>query len=120
MLLVGRGYGGSLAVWFRQKYPHLVRGVWAVGAPVLARYNNVEFLELAAQTFRGLTDGDDKQCYNILEAGMQELSRIARAGNFSQLNQMFNVCEKFEWNTHNDVFLVMSRVTNVLSYHATV
>lgn len=29
VILFGSGYGATLATWARQKYPHLVDGVWS-------------------------------------------------------------------------------------------
>ena len=29
VILWGSGYGGTIATWTRQKYPHMVNGVWS-------------------------------------------------------------------------------------------
>lgn len=37
--LVGSGFGGSLAVWAREKYAHLIDGAWGSSAFLEARFN---------------------------------------------------------------------------------
>ena len=37
VIMVGCSYASTMVTWFRQKYPHLVSGVWAVSGPLLAK-----------------------------------------------------------------------------------
>lgn len=37
IILHGTSYSGSLVVWFRRLYPHLIDGGWASSAPILAK-----------------------------------------------------------------------------------
>jgi thymus-specific serine protease len=39
VILYGKGIGASVAVWTKQKYPHLVNGVWASSAPLRSQLN---------------------------------------------------------------------------------
>ena len=37
VIMVGGSYSATMVTWFRQKYPHLVNGVWSSSAPLLAK-----------------------------------------------------------------------------------
>lgn len=37
VIVAGTAYGGNLAVWFRQKYPHLVDGIWSSSGALKAK-----------------------------------------------------------------------------------
>ena len=41
VIMVGASYSATMVTWFRQKYPHLVDGVWASSAPLLAQVDFV-------------------------------------------------------------------------------
>lgn len=103
VILVGREYGGALAVWFRQKYPHLVQGAWAARSAVLAKLNFYEYKERAGADFREIAGN---ACYDALEAGFTELEAIAVAGNYSELDRLMNVCDNHYVESENDVSIL--------------
>lgn len=116
VIMAGRNYGGSLAVWFRQKYPHLTAGVWASSASLQALQNHEQYKVLAAGTIRKWA-GDE--CYNVIDAGFAELEAIALNGQMAELNGMFNVCDDHSLETGNDVatlFLIMSEMFSSISH----
>lgn len=115
VILAGRHYGGSLAVWFRQKYPHLTAGVWASSAPLQSLHNHQQYMVNAAATIRELAG---VECYNVIDAGFAELEAIAVEGRLAELNKLFNVCEEHPLESNNDVatlFLILSDLFSSIS-----
>ncbi len=45
IIVSGCSYGGSLAIWFRSKYPHLVSGTIAKSPPLEAKTEISEFTD---------------------------------------------------------------------------
>lgn len=98
VIVIGAHYSGTLAAWFRQKFPHLAVAAWASSAPVLSVIDQHEFKELAAEAYRNI--GGDR-CYDALESGFAEMEQMVVAERFDELFEMFNLCEPLV--TRNDV-----------------
>lgn len=92
VIVAGSGYGGSLATWFRQRYPHLCAGAWASSAPIRAQLNHLEYKREAGAVLRRLAGNDD--CYARLQSGFEELEQTARSNRLAELNAMMSVCKE--------------------------
>lgn len=62
VILFGEEYGAALAVWARQKYPHLVDGVWASSAYVRPVINHAHLAINIGQTYRQV---GGQRCYDV-------------------------------------------------------
>lgn len=105
---MGRNYGGSMAVWFRQKYPHLTAGAWASSSAVLSLQNHQQYKENAGTRIRELA-GDE--CYDAIAAGFRGLEALAGEGKLSEVGGLLKVCDENPLETENDVaamFLMVS------------
>lgn len=115
VIVVGKKYGGSLAVWFRQQYPHLATGAWASSAPVYAKQNHYEFKENAGATLLRFAGAE---CYDQVERGFAQLERLAREQRLDELSELLQVCEKSPIVNQNDVselFIVLSEMFSTIS-----
>lgn len=105
VVLIGGHYSGSLAVWMRQRYPHLVDIVWASSAPLVSHINHMEYKQLAAQVYRDL--GRDS-CYTRLEEGFAQMERMVADGETVELAEMFALCEPLEHRKDISVFFALT------------
>lgn len=89
VIVIGGHYSASLAVWFRQAYPHLCTGAWASSAPLNALVNHQQYKELAGAVYRS-TGGD---CYNTIERAFAELEQYIRDDRADEIDEIFNTCD---------------------------
>lgn len=82
--------GGSLAVWFHQRYPHLTKGVWAHRANVQALQDNKQYGENVVNSLRRIVGSE---CYAVIEDGCRGLEAKAQAGELVKLSALLNICD---------------------------
>lgn len=86
----GYDHGGALAVWLRQRYPHLVDGVWASSASLHARKDFGEYLVNIGESIRKV-GGDE--CYNNTEQAFTNMGTYYDQRDFARLESHFDLCE---------------------------
>lgn len=87
VVLAGSQYAGSLVAWFRQKYPHLVTGVWASNAPLLAKVDNFEYNEIVGFSYyKG-------ECYDEIENGFKAMENMIENNQSAELSEMIGLCK---------------------------
>ncbi|KAF5300718.1 hypothetical protein FQR65_LT09114 [Abscondita terminalis] len=68
----GCSYSGSLATWFRFKYPHLVDAAWASSAPLRAVSDFYEYFEVAGEVYSNVS----WSCYNTIKVGYAKIKQL--------------------------------------------
>ncbi|XP_063763550.1 thymus-specific serine protease [Eleginops maclovinus] len=95
----GGSYPGSLAAWFRLKYPHLVHASVATSAPVHATVNFPEYLEVV---WRSLAS-ENADCPRIVEEASSTLVKLLKdPTTYDNITKDFNLCSKLQIQTEMD------------------
>lgn len=89
VILFGRGYGGSLALWARQKYPNLVDGVWASSAPIDAVFEYPQFMPNTYNVFNNI---GGPECGQILTGAFRFIEESIRVGDMSYVFERLKLC----------------------------
>lgn len=100
VILWGRGYGGALATWARQKYPNAVDAVWASSAPINAVLETREFMRNSAYTIRSI---GGPECGSILEEAYQIMDDAVRLRNTTWIEDRLRLCSPIDLDIEEDV-----------------
>lgn len=112
VILIGASYAGTLAVWFRQKYPHLVVGAWASSAPILAKVDFKEYKELVAHTFATIAG---YECTNKIQRAFGRTEELFRFYEFAKLQKHFNLCRNSNPGGKLNVWSFFSKLSHIFS-----
>ena len=92
VILFGGSYGGMLAVYMRQKYPHLVAGALASSAPIWtfpSMYNCTRFNQVVTSDFANY----NSTCVDAVKQSWPALRRIASTSEGLQwIESTFHLC----------------------------
>lgn len=90
---LGGSYPGSLAAWFRLKYPHLVDGSVSTSGPLLAKADFYEYLQVVEKALE--TTGPE--CNIAIKEAFEKVKFLTshRVG-WSMLTRMFTLCSPFD------------------------
>lgn len=89
VVLVGYQYGGGLVAWFRQKYPHLVAGVWSSSAMLYAKIDNYAYNEIVGDVYRQIGGAD---CYHHIENGFRAMDEMIANNQSAELSGRLGLC----------------------------
>ncbi|XP_059931536.1 thymus-specific serine protease [Gadus macrocephalus] len=95
----GGSYPGSLAAWFRLKYPHLVHASVATSAPVHATVNFPEYLEVV---WRSLASEDPECPLLVKKASDTLMERLKDPKTHDAITKDFNLCSALRLLTEMD------------------
>lgn len=101
-IVFGGSYSGSLAAWFRAKYPHLVVGAIASSAPVEAIINFKDYLAVVS---RSLGQSCDQ---SIREATDKLALELKRPLGWRAIEKQFKLCDPLNGTNTQDVYNLMS------------
>lgn len=91
VLVSGVGFGGSLATWFRVRYPHLANAAWSSSGMHNALMNFQEFAEAWGQSF---IERGSQECYNVIFVAFNVMQNLIDAGQENVLYEKLNICSE--------------------------
>ncbi|OCT80961.1 putative serine protease K12H4.7 isoform X1 [Xenopus laevis] len=107
----GGSYPGSLAAWYRMKYPHLAHMAVASSAPVKAQVNFSEYLEVV-QLALALNHSD---CPEAIKLASEEVSKLLEVSSFQMLTDDFRLCDLLQINSWMDAaYLLDTLAENIM------
>lgn len=115
----GGSYPGNLAAWLKLKYPALFVGTIASSAPVLAKSDFYEYMEVVGDGLRYFGGGE---CYHAVENAIVELRKLMDGGveGRKKIDEMFFPCYPMTNEYDDSVFegSVMSAFQGIAQYNA--
>ncbi|XP_043926183.1 putative serine protease K12H4.7 [Protopterus annectens] len=114
----GGSYPGSLAAWYRLKYPHLVHAAVASSAPVHAVVNFPEYLEVVRHSLETYSS----ECPVLVQNASDTVMDLLKdPKNYEKLSKDFNLCEVLDIDSDMDsgAFLeaLAGNFMNVVQYN---
>ncbi|XP_077468252.1 thymus-specific serine protease [Stigmatopora argus] len=95
----GGSYPGSLAAWFRLKYPHLVHASAATSAPIHTTVNFPEYLEVVGRSLAS----ESTECPLLVKKASDTLvERLNDPTTYENITKDFNLCSKLQIQTETD------------------
>ncbi|OTF78136.1 hypothetical protein BLA29_012616, partial [Euroglyphus maynei] len=96
-IVFGGSYSGSLAAWFRMKYPHLVAGAIASSAPVQAVLDFEDYLKVVDESL-------GEHCVREIKSATDDLSKLIKSkNNWPEIQKKFMLCSPFDGSNPLDV-----------------
>ncbi|XP_016960097.2 putative serine protease K12H4.7 [Drosophila biarmipes] len=92
VILVGGSYSGSLVAWMTQLYPDLIAASWASSAPLLAKADFYEYMEMVSRSIE-ISYGEN--CSLRIEKGLKYLVRLFDDNHIRDLLFKLNGCEDY-------------------------
>lgn len=107
---MGGSYAGNLAAWFRLKYPHITDGSIASSAPLTAKANFFEYMEVVNDALEYYSDATCPAALSMAAGGIAELAADGGGGGsgWQQLDQLFVTCAPI--SSEKDVSILMSNL----------
>jgi len=100
VIAFGGSYGGMLAAWIRQKYPHIVQGAIAASAPV-AQFTGLtpceDFNQLTSAVYRNASKG----CDDLISSSWKAIDTVASTDNGKAwITTQWKLCDPIKTQEH--------------------
>eukprot|EP01038_Epipyxis_sp_PR26KG_P004529 gene4529-6394_t len=120
VITIGGSYPGNLAAWFRLKYPSITYGSIASSAPVTAKVNFYEYMDVVGQSILHFSG---QKCYDAFTISAEIVANLAYQGfgssGMAKLETDFKTCGPITNELDLAVFLsdLMGNVQGTVQYN---
>ncbi|EDW83818.2 uncharacterized protein Dwil_GK13814 [Drosophila willistoni] len=112
VILVGGSYSGSMVTWMTRLYPHLIAASWASSAPLFAKADFYEYMEMVSQSIN-LSYGHN--CSQRIDKGLKHLSELFKENLIEEYLKRLNACKNFNPKDTLDRAAFFSGISNYLA-----
>ncbi|XP_026322308.1 putative serine protease K12H4.7 [Hyposmocoma kahamanoa] len=96
VILYGGSYAGNMALWFKQRYPHLAVGVVASSGPIKGQVNFEDYLNVVHRAF--LSEGGE-ECIAAIKLGIDDTLRAMETeGGRRELESAYRLCAPLDYD----------------------
>jgi serine protease 16 len=107
VITVGGSYPGNMAAWFKLKYPHVSVGSIASSAPLTAKTNFYEYMEVVADAINYFSG---QACNDAIQVASEKIASLAAqepgSDGYLKLQKDFQICSPLSGD--KDVSILMS------------
>lgn len=120
VITLGGSYPGNMAAWFRLKYPSVSQGSVASSAPLIAKTNFYEYMEVVGNSLKYFSG---QQCFDAFNKAAFQVAAYAEQGygspGMKKLEKDFNTCSTINNDLDLGIFYsdVMGNVQGVVQYN---
>lgn len=118
VITVGGSYPGNLAAWFRLKYPSVTHGSIASSAPLTAKTNFYEYMEVVGDAMKYFSG---QSCYDAFERAANVIAKLIAQGEsgIKTLEKDFATCSPIKDNLDLGILLsdLMGNVQGTVQYN---
>lgn len=112
VVVSGCSYSASMAVWLKLLYPELIVGSWASSAPLEAKVDFSDFMEVVGRAYRELA-GD--YCYDLIDNATSYYEGLFQSGQGAEAKKLLNLCDSFDETDEPDQWQIFSSIANIFA-----
>ncbi|XP_034486003.1 putative serine protease K12H4.7 [Drosophila innubila] len=112
VIISGCSYSATMAVFFKKLYPDVAVGSWASSAPLKAKVDFKEYMEVVGEALTQLA-GD--YCYDLINNATAYYEDLFDSGNGEQAKKELNLCDSFDATNEKDRWQIFSTIANVFA-----
>lgn len=111
VILYGEEYGAALAVWARQKFPHLIDGVWASSAYVNPILDHTELAANIGATYRRV---GGERCYDVIKNSFETLEILVWLNDVRSIKSYLKLCNDVQTDDEYDVASLFGNLVQLI------